>query len=329
MTSGYLYILINPTIPGLSKVGKTTREPAERIAELSAATGVASPFILAYQQPVSDCHFAEAWIHNKLTEHGWRHASNREFFSAPLHEIVSLMAQSACIVPPASETGSIATPDMAEADEETTEGEQLCLLAFQTMIGSDGVFADRPPGAKIMQQAADLGDILACKIAGTFLMTGENGIPIDLSKAFGYLVRALDGGLIECHALLAQLVMANGQRAVAQVHWERYFFNTASLLVQPHDEPAYQDTCQHAGKHGRAYCNLAYMKRVDNIIDDACFYVLVPCINKVYAEERARALKFSPMMYRKILIGLDLEERFFRDKRSRGAALPQWTTHVS
>lgn len=325
MSSGYLYILINPTIPGLSKVGKTTREPADRSAELSGATGVASPFILAYQQPVADCDFAEAWIHDALTERGWRHANNREFFSAPLHEIVALMAQCSSIEPSIPKEKIIAASGIDEHHEEATdEGDRLALLAYQTLLGSGGGFADRPRGAKIMQQAADLGSILACKTAGELLMEGENGIPKDLPKAFGYLVRAADGGLVECRALLAQLLMVNGQREAAQKRWEQYFFITALLLTRTVEQSDLQNVRAHAGKHGRKYCNLAYMKRVDDLIDDACFHVLVPYIESAYAEERTRALGFPPIVHRKMLIELDLEERFLHEKRARGALLPPW-----
>lgn len=92
MANGFLYVLINPAMPGLAKVGKTTRNPSNRVSELSAATGVPSPFILAYQQPVQDCHAAEVWVHAELERNGYRVATNREFFKAPLHETQHCLA---------------------------------------------------------------------------------------------------------------------------------------------------------------------------------------------------------------------------------------------
>lgn len=70
MTAGYLYVLTNPSIANLAKVGKTRREPAQRVAELSSSTGVPAPFILVFQQPVADCDGAEAWVHEALTSRG-------------------------------------------------------------------------------------------------------------------------------------------------------------------------------------------------------------------------------------------------------------------
>jgi hypothetical protein len=45
---GFIYILINPSMAGLVKIGKTTRDPEARAKELSQATGVPTPFYVAY-----------------------------------------------------------------------------------------------------------------------------------------------------------------------------------------------------------------------------------------------------------------------------------------
>lgn len=46
MAAGHVYILINANMPGLLKIGMTERTPEERARELSAGTGVSSPFIV-------------------------------------------------------------------------------------------------------------------------------------------------------------------------------------------------------------------------------------------------------------------------------------------
>ena len=44
--AGYLYILSNPSLGNIIKIGKTTRDPArDRISELSAATSIPTPFV--------------------------------------------------------------------------------------------------------------------------------------------------------------------------------------------------------------------------------------------------------------------------------------------
>ncbi len=37
---GYIYIISNPSMPGLVKIGRTSRDPQTRLRELNSATGV-------------------------------------------------------------------------------------------------------------------------------------------------------------------------------------------------------------------------------------------------------------------------------------------------
>ena len=97
---GYIYVLINPAMPGLAKVGKTRRRPEDRGLELSSATGVPSPFIVAYQHPVADIDAAERWVHGELERTGHRHSASREFFSAPLHVVVEVVSRAGLIRAP-------------------------------------------------------------------------------------------------------------------------------------------------------------------------------------------------------------------------------------
>lgn len=77
---GYVYALINPSMPGLVKVGRTERDPTVRVSELSGVTGVATPFILVFHQAFVDCELAERHAHAALERQGRRFAANREFF---------------------------------------------------------------------------------------------------------------------------------------------------------------------------------------------------------------------------------------------------------
>ena len=92
-SAGYIYLLINYSMPGLVKVGRTARAPVERLDELSSATGVPTPFTLVYDVLVPDCALAERAIHDALTARGYRTSQNREFFRAPIYEVVRLMIQ--------------------------------------------------------------------------------------------------------------------------------------------------------------------------------------------------------------------------------------------
>lgn len=76
--SGVVYLLSNPSMPGLLKIGKTTRSIDERIKELGMATGVPTPFELVYRVHVSDCDAGERFAHAHLDQ--YRFQANREFF---------------------------------------------------------------------------------------------------------------------------------------------------------------------------------------------------------------------------------------------------------
>src|ERR1700731_1343772 len=88
---GYIYILFNPSIPGLVKIGKTERDPRERARELSQATGVATPFEVAYTAAFADCDVAERSMHAVLEHNGFRLAGNREFFEVPLPRAIDFL----------------------------------------------------------------------------------------------------------------------------------------------------------------------------------------------------------------------------------------------
>ena len=75
---GYVYILTNEHMPGLVKIGKTTRDPESRALELYQ-TGVPSPFKVADYVCSPDCSELEQWVHKALASH--RVSEGREFFS--------------------------------------------------------------------------------------------------------------------------------------------------------------------------------------------------------------------------------------------------------
>lgn len=91
--SGYLYLLANPAMPGLVKIGWTSRQPDERVSELTSATGVPAPFVLIYDLFVQNAQRAESWIHARLAEQGLRASQNREFFTVAPSEAVELMME--------------------------------------------------------------------------------------------------------------------------------------------------------------------------------------------------------------------------------------------
>lgn len=83
---GYVYILSNSAMPGLIKIGHTTRAVDERIAELNSATGIPTPFIIEDYFESTDPQSHENILH-KLLER-YRVSSNREFFRVTKEEAI-------------------------------------------------------------------------------------------------------------------------------------------------------------------------------------------------------------------------------------------------
>lgn len=86
MVPGWVYILSNVSMPGMFKIGYTTRDPKGRVAELST-TGVPTPFILEYYAKVGNAKATEIAVHSKLSK--YRVATNREFFTCDLASAVA------------------------------------------------------------------------------------------------------------------------------------------------------------------------------------------------------------------------------------------------
>ncbi|MDR1910121.1 MAG: GIY-YIG nuclease family protein, partial [Spirochaetaceae bacterium] len=73
---GIVYVLTNPAMPGLVKIGKTTNEIQNRLNDLNT-TGVPFPFDCLYACEVDDCGLVETSLHKK--GHNPRHnGGNRQ-----------------------------------------------------------------------------------------------------------------------------------------------------------------------------------------------------------------------------------------------------------
>ena len=89
---GCVYILKNPSMPDLIKIGYTTRTAEERAKELyEGITGVPEPFVVVYIENCEDPQKLESVIHRKLS--AYRINKNREFFKYPADEAYQLLQE--------------------------------------------------------------------------------------------------------------------------------------------------------------------------------------------------------------------------------------------
>ncbi|MEV1159306.1 GIY-YIG nuclease family protein [Micromonospora chokoriensis] len=88
---GVIYILANQYMPGLLKIGQTTRDLETRAREISRATGVPADFDIVYDEIVSDAGAAEAAIHAQLATA--RVNKLREFFRLDTRSAIKAVQQ--------------------------------------------------------------------------------------------------------------------------------------------------------------------------------------------------------------------------------------------
>jgi hypothetical protein len=84
--SGVLYVLTNPFMPGLVKIGCTTGPVEERIKALSSATGVPVAFQCHFAAQVESMTAKEKTLHQLFSDK--RVNPNREFFQVAPEKIV-------------------------------------------------------------------------------------------------------------------------------------------------------------------------------------------------------------------------------------------------
>lgn len=75
---GHIYFIVNPSMPGLVKVGCTSGSVEDRMSQLNG-TGVPTPFNVIAQFYVREVQSVESEIHKLLSKH--RLTSQREFFT--------------------------------------------------------------------------------------------------------------------------------------------------------------------------------------------------------------------------------------------------------
>jgi len=98
MSAGFVYIMINPAMRGLVKIGLSERSSKARAKELRG-TGLPDDFVVVYDELVTDCEAVERRLHQRFDY--YRYQPNREFFQIPVREAIrGLMDESVGFVVP-------------------------------------------------------------------------------------------------------------------------------------------------------------------------------------------------------------------------------------
>lgn len=83
-TKGFVYVMSNKSMPGVIKVGMSTKMPEKRAKELSSCTSSPTPFIVEYYSIFDDMIKAERMAHQRLKPHH----HGKEFFSTTVENAI-------------------------------------------------------------------------------------------------------------------------------------------------------------------------------------------------------------------------------------------------
>jgi hypothetical protein len=86
-----IYVMSNPSMPGLLKIGYTGRTAKKRKEELDKHSGVPTPFIIEYVYQYYGGEDFERLIHRELAE--YRESNDREFFNLEVEEAISMIKE--------------------------------------------------------------------------------------------------------------------------------------------------------------------------------------------------------------------------------------------
>jgi TPR repeat protein len=219
LEQGWVYVLVNPSIPGLVKVGRTTKTPAERALELSRATGVATAFVLVFEQEFADCVSAERDIHAALDRCGMRFKPNREFFFGPIPDIIRVIllyaAQNSDCLP-------AAFPE---------SGVELLRQGDRHLTGEGDTLQDFAEALRYYRLAAQRGSLIAYERLGVIIADARRQLRGGRNKALTYLKAGARHGNYFCHCEIAMLALEEGHAANFIKAWDLFFAQRAAAFM--------------------------------------------------------------------------------------------------
>lgn len=87
----YVYILVNPGIPGVCKIGFTKTTIYERCRQINSATGVIEPWYPVYSFKCPSGPLLESEVHKHLGKQGMRINDKREGFEIAVKDAISVI----------------------------------------------------------------------------------------------------------------------------------------------------------------------------------------------------------------------------------------------
>ena len=86
---GFIYILNNPSLEGMVKIGATTKDPNDKCRELSSNPSIPTPFNIVYYLSSMNPFKVIGIVHTILDE--YRVNKSRDFFKVDVAQTVNLI----------------------------------------------------------------------------------------------------------------------------------------------------------------------------------------------------------------------------------------------
>lgn len=219
---------------GIVKIGMTTREPEDRITELSNVTGVPTPFQLVYKEYFENCVYAESMIHEILEQRNSRVSNNREFFKIPVYEAIKLIQdiKTNWLELATQSKKSINMQENINQNDTTLLANDLFEKAEEYYYGLGNTLQDYHEALNLYKRATKLGSIKAFKEIGKMCKNGQ-GCKENLDMAIKYFKNGADLGDINCFAELGRIYLSDfdGKLNIenAKKCWNNYFNNLTEV----------------------------------------------------------------------------------------------------
>jgi hypothetical protein len=226
-TAGYVYVLINASLNGIVKIGKTQNSPDERAKELSSTTGISTPFFVAYSSYFKDCNAGEVFVHTRLENN--RLAENKEFFQVSVQQAIEAVREAE------SNLGVIPVPAtnkdlkfLQMATKPLSPWKIVFHSANAYSYGLGNTIEDKNEALNLYIESAKLGSISAYWIIGRMYLNGQGCKP-DVEKARSTFMDGTKAGNDLCWAGLAEIFFREGQEDNWDKSWNKYF-NSPSFI---------------------------------------------------------------------------------------------------
>ncbi len=184
-----------------------------RAAELSAATGVPTPFQVVFDFPCPDVRHAETAVHRIMEERGWRVSASREFFRCTPADVIRIIEEYALATLPSG----MFTDHLSAA---------TLVARGDSQLANNPTFERACHALTLYRQAADRGSLQAYEGAARAYLLLDQSDPAHV-RAFLQLKAGCEAGNYYCYAMAARLLGDTGDPDNMHCAWQLFFTRRA------------------------------------------------------------------------------------------------------